>query len=149
MSQIKETERERKRRVNRAHEKGLERALRKDEPYPGAKFFMRDGTLYFGWVDRDDDKGCRGMWVEVFQSPDWGDETPGQKAAARRVCRMLNQANRDHVAAYDPKFGDQRVCRCGHPYARHFDSYEDNAPVGCKYCDCSKFVEKAGKRKAV
>lgn len=28
---------------------------------------------------------------------------------------------------------------CGHPYHRHFDSYEDMAPVGCKYCSCSTF----------
>lgn len=28
---------------------------------------------------------------------------------------------------------------CGHPYHRHFDSYENMAPVGCKYCNCSTF----------
>ena len=35
---------------------------------------------------------------------------------------------------YDPKFGDDRLCLCGHPYYRHFDTYEEMAPVGCKYC---------------
>jgi hypothetical protein len=35
---------------------------------------------------------------------------------------------------YDKTFGDDRECACGHPYYRHFDGYEDNAPVGCKYC---------------
>jgi hypothetical protein len=35
---------------------------------------------------------------------------------------------------YDPKFGDNRLCLCGHPYYRHFDTYEEMAPVGCKYC---------------
>lgn len=35
---------------------------------------------------------------------------------------------------YDPSYGDQRLCLCGHTYERHFDGYEDGAPVGCKYC---------------
>lgn len=30
---------------------------------------------------------------------------------------------------------------CGHPYHRHFDGYEDNEEVGCKYCSCRTFVE--------
>jgi hypothetical protein len=36
--------------------------------------------------------------------------------------------------AYDPNFGDDRLCTCGHPYYRHFDTYEDMYPIGCKYC---------------
>jgi len=46
---------------------------------------------------------------------------------------------------YDPHFGDARICECGHPYYRHFDTYEDMAPVGCKYChhdQCEEFKEK-------
>lgn len=46
------------------------------------------------------------------------------------------------VKKYNPKYGDNRVCICGHTYDRHFDSYEDMAPVGCKYCGCSEFVER-------
>lgn len=42
---------------------------------------------------------------------------------------------------YNPNYGMDRNCVCGHPYYRHFDSYEDMAPVGCKYCDCRDFVE--------
>ena len=42
---------------------------------------------------------------------------------------------------YNPKYGDDRMCICGHPYYRHFDTYEDMYPVGCKYCDCYTFVE--------
>lgn len=44
-------------------------------------------------------------------------------------------------APYDPRFGDERVCICGHPYHRHFDSYEEMSPVGCKYCGCDHFIE--------
>ena len=42
---------------------------------------------------------------------------------------------------YDPNYGDNRMCVCGHPYYRHFDSYENMEPVGCKYCGCDEFVE--------
>lgn len=48
-------------------------------------------------------------------------------------------------APYDPNYGDDRLCKCGHPYYRHFDTYEDMAPVGCKYCnhydECPHFEE--------
>lgn len=44
--------------------------------------------------------------------------------------------------AYDPNFGDDKECaHCGHPYSRHFDPYENDEPVGCKYCNCMRFVE--------
>jgi len=43
--------------------------------------------------------------------------------------------------AYNPNYGDDRKCKCGHPYYRHFDSYENMEPVGCKYCSCDEFVE--------
>lgn len=37
---------------------------------------------------------------------------------------------------YDKDFGDDEDCKCGHPYYRHFDTYEKMEHVGCKYCDC-------------
>lgn len=40
---------------------------------------------------------------------------------------------------YNREYGDDKVCRCGHPYYRHFDTYEDMDPVGCKYCGCDEF----------
>lgn len=43
---------------------------------------------------------------------------------------------------YNPEYGDSRECECGHSYYRHFDPYEAMYPIGCKYCDCYKFVEK-------
>jgi hypothetical protein len=42
---------------------------------------------------------------------------------------------------YDAGFGDDRLCACGHPYYRHFDSYDDMHPVGCKYCECGTWHE--------
>ncbi len=35
---------------------------------------------------------------------------------------------------YDKSIGDDTLCLCGHPYYRHFDTYEDMRPTGCKYC---------------
>jgi len=43
---------------------------------------------------------------------------------------------------YDPNFGDNKICSCGHKYYRHFDTYDDMAPIGCKYCPCHIFKEK-------
>jgi len=43
--------------------------------------------------------------------------------------------------SYNPNYGDNRICECGHLYYRHFDTYEDMLPVGCKYCQCSLFKE--------
>ena len=42
---------------------------------------------------------------------------------------------------YNPEFGDDKVCKCGHSYYRHFDSYEKMDNVGCKYCQCHNFEE--------
>jgi len=42
---------------------------------------------------------------------------------------------------HNPKYGDDRICECGHPYYRHFDTYEQMAAVGCKYCGCYEFKE--------
>ena len=42
---------------------------------------------------------------------------------------------------YNPNFGDDKKCKCGHSYYRHFDSYEQMEAIGCKYCDCYDFEE--------
>lgn len=43
---------------------------------------------------------------------------------------------------YNPHYGDGKICQCGHTYYRHFDSYENMLPVGCKYCGCMEFRPK-------
>lgn len=35
---------------------------------------------------------------------------------------------------FDDDAGYDRTCVCGHPYHRHFDSYDNMYPCGCKYC---------------
>ena len=44
------------------------------------------------------------------------------------------------VRRWNPAYPQEALCTCGHPYDRHFDSYEDMRPVGCKYCNCDTFV---------
>ncbi len=43
---------------------------------------------------------------------------------------------------YNKDYGNDRICKCGHPYYRHFDTYEQMEAVGCKYCQCYGFEEK-------
>ena len=50
---------------------------------------------------------------------------------------------------YNPKFGDARICNCGHSYCRHFDTYNDMIPVGCKHCKCWLFEEKSEQTRCV
>lgn len=40
---------------------------------------------------------------------------------------------------WNPDYPSNEECKCGHVYYRHFDSYEDMEPVGCKYCPCWTF----------
>lgn len=46
----------------------------------------------------------------------------------------------EKTIGYNSKFGDDKECECGHPYYRHFDTYEDMEACGCKYCGCYKFT---------
>lgn len=41
---------------------------------------------------------------------------------------------------YNPDYGDDRVCKCGHRYIEHF-LIEDHYPWGCCYCSCLRFEE--------
>jgi len=43
---------------------------------------------------------------------------------------------------WKPGHDQEALCLfCEHMYYRHFDSYEDMEPIGCKYCDCEVFVD--------
>jgi len=49
-----------------------------------------------------------------------------------------------YLKEYNPNYGDDRMCTCGHTYYRHFDTYEEMSNVGCKYagaCGCEGFKE--------
>lgn len=51
------------------------------------------------------------------------------------------------IRDYNRNYGADRICECGHPYYRHFDTYEDMYPCGCKYCECREFKEDDGTMK--
>ncbi|MDB4278021.1 hypothetical protein N9917_00165 [Deltaproteobacteria bacterium] len=53
-------------------------------------------------------------------------------------------AEPEEKRAYNPEYGSDRLCGCGHVYYRHFDTYEGMEPVGCKYCQCYEFKEAKG-----
>ncbi len=56
------------------------------------------------------------------------------------LCSLL----KDSRGVWDPKHDQNAKCAgCSHSYERHFDTYADMEPVGCKYCDCGMFVELA------
>lgn len=42
--------------------------------------------------------------------------------------------------AWNPNYPEDARCQCGHVYYRHFDTWEQMLPCGCKYCDCYMFV---------
>lgn len=41
---------------------------------------------------------------------------------------------------WNPDYDPNAICVCGHPYERHFDSYDYMSNVGCKYCQCIEFA---------
>ena len=46
---------------------------------------------------------------------------------------------------YDPSYGDERMCECGHAYHWHFNVERGYIPWGCFFshnCDCEEFKEK-------
>ena len=51
---------------------------------------------------------------------------------------LVNWMETHPSRVYNPKF-ENNLCICGHPYYRHFDGYENNRMVGCKYCQCYDF----------
>ena len=48
---------------------------------------------------------------------------------------------------YNPDYGDDRLCSCGHPYYRHFDTYDNMEVCGCKYCECFYFEDDKMKKR--
>lgn len=53
---------------------------------------------------------------------------------------FAKQWSKNPSLVYDPEYGDDKECLCGHAYYRHFDTYADMYPCGCKYCRCDTFV---------
>lgn len=69
----------------------------------------------------------------------WYEE--GYYEAICAVLALLGERREEPTGpkAWDRNRDQDEECQCGHRYERHFDTYEDMAPVGCKYCDCMVF----------
>jgi hypothetical protein len=62
---------------------------------------------------------------------------------AKALAFVLAEAGKQTKPKFDPSVDLDLICQnptCEHPYERHFDTYEDMRPVGCKYCNCQEFV---------
>jgi hypothetical protein len=61
-------------------------------------------------------------------------------ATLRAALLPISHREPAYKLGYDPGFGDERRCTCGHPYDQHF---QDKTPVGCKgraSCRCKVFT---------
>lgn len=97
------------------------------------------------WVEVEDD------YVSAAPSPTYTPTCRRPITTMKTVssCTGEEKPYVEHVVItteyrYNPNYGDDRVCVCGHPYYRHFDTYEEMDACGCKYCQCHEFVESAG-----
>lgn len=66
------------------------------------------------------------------------DETDSDfQSSLDSLCDLLEDAAENGYLGeeeFDPQVGENTLCLCGHTYYRHFDPYDNMAPVGCKYC---------------
>lgn len=88
-------------------------------------------------------------YKETLQKWDWDGEKYTEEAllVSDRNGPYLEYIMLQPTKMYNPDYGDTRMCKCGHHYYRHFDTYEDMNPCGCKYCRCRNFVEQVEKEK--
>lgn len=88
------------------------------------------------------------MWCHIARGScenpheDWqADFLEAEAAVLEAMKAPSEKCDNSKSRIYDPKYGDDRLCECGHAYYRHFDSYDDMRNIGCKYCDCFSFNE--------
>lgn len=85
------------------------------------KAMVEDGIKFY--------LSANGVWLTKYIDPKYIIQQPYIKVG--KYSRMR----------YNPYYGDNRKCECGHAYVRHFDSYHNMYPCGCKYCSCREFKE--------
>lgn len=72
------------------------------------------------------------------------EDEPTFEVDHKSLCELLEtvadyNGSISDLPEYDPKFGDDKTCHCGHPYYRHFDTYSNMDAIGCKYCYCDTY----------
>jgi len=93
----------------------------------GCSVSVHSGAKFFGM-----------LWCKEHQELNFKHALP----ISHRLMMMIEELTAGPGPYYDEAFGDDKVCECGHSYYRHFDSWENMMPVGCKYCGCLDFKEK-------
>ena len=100
-----------------------------DEDHKSLRFGLELQSKMDSMID-----GCvEVLMEELDELPDPNYEPPYLYEPDVKVIKKIN-----------PKYDMDKECKCGHPYHRHFDSYDDNYPVGCKYCSCHTFEANEG-----
>lgn len=61
----------------------------------------------------------------------------------RNALKLAAELDEKIAGLWDENHDQTAQCTCGHQYHRHFDSWEDNEPIGCKYCLCDTFTAPA------
>jgi hypothetical protein len=59
-----------------------------------------------------------------------------------RIFEVVSIIDYEINRLWDENKNQDAECVCGHVYHRHFDSYEDMYPIGCKYCECETFEQR-------
>lgn len=62
--------------------------------------------------------------------------------AGEKFNELAQVQNQMSAEVWNPKLDQNALCDCGHTYYRHFDSWDDMAAIGCKYCGCHEFQPK-------
>jgi hypothetical protein len=95
-----------------------------------------DGELEISPISRARFLTAFEMWLEDYLT---------EKAEKSEIEEpYITEVEVDRTLHYNPNYGDDRICECGHPYYRHFDTYERMYPCVCKYCQCFEFKEDDG-----
>lgn len=93
----------------------------------------------------DDDRIPAGpqdsVWIKVYEALDVLRSMAREAETVDDGKPYIDVKQTEHRRCYNSKYGDDRVCQCGHKYYRHFDTYEDMRDIGCKYCPCDTFEE--------
>ena len=77
--------------------------------------------------------------VDEYETPEWA--KPVHVEQPYLITHTVG-IEKKYNPKYDIEEGITKVCKCGHNYERHFDTYEHMEAVGCKYCHCDNFEEK-------
>jgi len=114
-----------------------------------------DYSEYFGYFD-DDDRSYPNVqpldclekdvpsghwaygWLETLAQ---SDETSSLMGFWEPIGPMRVKATME-LPDYNPNYGNDRVCICGHKYRDHFKGAEELHQVGCAECGYHAFKEK-------